>query len=385
MPHPSRATDANDYSLPNDTLCSPDGFFELSDLWNDVYDDSAAASDITALDFDTQAYNNHASLLASLPDLATDYAMDYYPPAFFCAEEISGYGVMSGEAMANYPPYYYGADPSSSLIPTHDSQPATQQERLPPPTQLESNDCHTDQSDAPKARIIRKKGRRPRAPAANEESQPPLSVPCPPDELGELGPSIQRANPRTSRAPWKRKLDSTPPHEVDRVDKRRRRNTHEEEAIVRPRRSRRLSEQQRWEQASYHEDDSSSTRSLSLGEPGPSTWAQNADVPSPGIVDSDQSWEDMSAQSKISRCRRCRKVFKRNIELRRHCKWTCRKSDVSGDRDKSRLECPVCHKVLSRPDALLRHRQSPSACGGKISKGVKKAKRSEEEDEAWGE
>lgn len=126
------------------------------DLWNDSYDGSATASDSTILDqFDS--YDNHASLLAPLPDLATDYAVDYYAPDFLDrTEETAGYGIMS-EA------YYYAAEPSSSLLPTHDTQPATQLESgdastgndhpaydgPPAPTQLESFDCHPDQTDAP--------------------------------------------------------------------------------------------------------------------------------------------------------------------------------------------------------------------------------------------
>ncbi|SJL07816.1 uncharacterized protein ARMOST_11168 [Armillaria ostoyae] len=333
------ATDATDPPAPNDIqafLWSPSGTIESSDLWNESYDDSATASDNTALDqFDS--YNNYASLLAPLPDLATDYAVDYYSSDFLDrTEETAGYGVMSGEVMANYSPYYYAAEPPSSLPPTHDTQPATQLEsggastendypaydEPPPPTQLESFDCHPDQTDAPKARRNRKKGRRPRPRPANEESRPPMS---PPVELGEPGPSTQRADPRNSRASLKRKSDSTPPPEFDRSDKRRRMNAdrdaarirlesgedesgqmasrdslgyeslREEETPVRPRRIRcRLSKQQQWDETSYHEDDNSSTRSPGPGEPGPSTWAHNSEqecVPSPRNINSHRSRE----------------------------------------------------------------------------------------------
>ncbi|KAK0441675.1 hypothetical protein EV421DRAFT_1904700 [Armillaria borealis] len=340
-----RATDATDPSAPNDMqafLWSPNETIESSDLWNDSYDGSATASDYTTLDqFDS--YNNHASLLAPLPDLATDYAVDYYPSDFLDrTEETAGYGIMSGEAMANYSPYSYAAEPSSSLLPTHDTQPATQLESgdaastgndclaydgPPPPTQLEPHDCHPEQTDAPKARRNRKKGRRPRPRPANEESRPPMS---PPVELGEPGPSTQKADPRNSRASLKRKSDPTPPPEFDRSDKRRRMNAdrdaarirlesgedepgqmasrdslgyeslHEEETPVRPRRIRcRLSKQQQWDETSYHEDDNSSTRSPGPGEPSPSTWAHNSEqecVPSPRNIDSHRSRVNMPAR-----------------------------------------------------------------------------------------
>ncbi|PBK75173.1 hypothetical protein ARMSODRAFT_509241 [Armillaria solidipes] len=428
MSDPSRATDANDPSAPNDIqtfMWSPNETIESSDLWNDSYDGSATASDYTTLDqFDS--YNNHASLLAPLPDLATDYAVDYYTPDFLDhTEETAGYGVMSSEAMANYSPYYYATEPSFSL-PTPDTQLATQLESgdastgndYPvydgplPPTQLESYDCHPDQTDAPKARRNRKKGRRPRPRPANEESRPPMS---PPVELGEPGPSTQRANPRNSRASLKRKSDPTPPPEFDRSDKRRRMNAdrdaarirlesredepgrmasrdslgyeslREEETPVRPRRIRPpLSKRQQWDEASYHGDDNSSTRSPGPGEPGPSTWAHNSEqefVPSPRNIDSHRSRVNMPARtshrrkSKNSRRFRCphcglgnsreARTFHRANDLRRHLTYhTAHKSD---DCDKTRLECPDCHKIFSRPDSLIRHRGNPTACARNIA------------------
>ncbi|KAK0243905.1 hypothetical protein EDD85DRAFT_179750 [Armillaria nabsnona] len=334
-------------------------------------------------------------------------------------------------------PYYCAAEPSSSLLPTHDAQPATQLESgdastgndypaydgPPAPTQLESFDCHPDQTDAPKAHKTRKKGRRPRPRPANEDPRPPPSAPHRSVELGEPGPS--------SQLPLKRESDSTPPPEFDRADKRRRLNTdrdtarirlasredepgrmascdslgyeslREEETPVRPRRIRRPTKQQQWDEAPYHEDDSSSTRNPGPGEPGPSTWAQNSEqelVPSPRNVDSHRSRVNMPARtskpasrrkSKHSRRLRCphgcvqedsRKVqtFDRANDLRRHLTYHCR-AHVSDDRDKTRLECPDCHKIFSRPDSLIRHRGNPSACARNIAPSLKEAERSEED------
>ncbi|KAK0504307.1 hypothetical protein EDD18DRAFT_1457354 [Armillaria luteobubalina] len=447
MSDTSRATDANDPSLtvPNNIqqytgTCSPDGTFESSDLWNDRYDDSATASDITALDhFDSQVYNNPASLLAPLPDLATDYAaVDYSPPNFLdCAEGFSGYGAING--MEFYSPYYYATEFSSDISPTPYSQPATQPETgnastgnddpaydgPPAPTQLESNNCHPDETDVPKARVIRKKGRRPRPPAANEESPPPPATPYPSIELGEPDPSTQRADFRTSQAPLKRKLDSTLPLEFDRADKRRRRNTNqdaariglgsgeeeqpggmgssnprEEEAPVRPRRSLRLSKQRERDEWSYREDDNLSTRSPGPGEPGPSTCAQDADVPSPGSVYADHNYEPPSRPASGKKhkrfcCSRCTDApgFHRANDLKRHQRYHCQ-TDVPSDCDKSRLVCPGCHKLYSRPDSLRRHRKNAGACPNNIAQSsMKKVKRFEKhddfeelkEDSDWGE
>ncbi len=285
-----------------------------------------------------------------------------------------------------------------------------------------------DPIEAPRTR---KKGRRPRPRPVNEEPRPPPSAPHRSVELGEPGSSTQRAHPRNSRAALKRKSDSTPQPEFDRADKRRRLNTdrdaarirlesredepgqmascdslgyeslREEEPSVRPRRIRRLTKRQQWDEASYHEDDNSRTRSPGPGEPGPSTWAQSSEqelVPSPRNVDSPRSRANMPARtskpasrrkSKNSRRFRCphcglgnsreAQTFKRANDLRRHLIYhAAHKSDNC---DKSRLECPDCHKIFSRPDSLIRHRGNPSACAKNIAPSLKEVERSEEDSD----
>ncbi len=288
--------------------------------------------------------------------------------------------------------------------------------------------------DPIEAHRTRKKGRRPRPRPrpANEEPRPPTTAPRRSVELGEPGPSTQRAHPRNSRAPLKRKSDSTPQPEFDRADKRRRLNTdrdaarirlesredepgqmascdslgyeslREEEPSVRLRRIRRSTKQQQWDEASYHEGDNSSTRSPGPGEPGPSTWAQSSEqdlVPSPRNVDSHRSRVNVPARtskpasrrkSKNSRRFRCphcglgnsreAQTFKRANDLRRHLIYhAAHKSDNC---DKSRLECPDCHKIFSRPDSLIRHRGNPSACAKNIAPlSLKEVECSEEDSD----
>ncbi|KAK0221544.1 hypothetical protein IW262DRAFT_1374746 [Armillaria fumosa] len=151
----------------------------------------------------------------------------------------------------------------------------------------------------------------------------------------------------------------------------------EEEAPVWPRRSLRLSKQREWDESSYREDDSSSTRSPGPGEPGPSAWAQNADVPSPGSVYADHNWDPLSKPASGNKrnkfcCSHCRGAeFDRSTDLKRHQLYHCQ-TGVSGNCDKPRLECPDCHKVCSRPDSLRRHRGTAGTC----AKNIAKAKRS---------